>query len=564
MKHLKFFVCLFLAMGMILMFPASQASAQVKKPDCTPQPQAKPYPQDPIAMSTVQTVPNMEPRFVHKVQEDEAKAKLKKFGKRPNVIVFLLDDVGWGDIGCFGGGTAIGSPTPQMDTLAREGLRLTSTYAQPSCSPTRATIMTGRLPMRHGILTPPMYGDAGGLQGEITVAELLKKAGYVTQAVGKWHIGENTESQPQNVGFDDFYGFLSVSDMYTEWRDPYFYPEVVNHRERYSWACNQDFNHFLVHGIGPKGSQTTGELINVKEITIDVSKQLDDMWADYSVDFIKKQKGSDKPFFLYHGTRGCHFDNYPSDSVAGTTPAAYPYRDCISQMDAILGRLIQTLRETGQLENTLIFITSDNGPEMETWWDSGYTPFRGAKGSTWEGGMRVPGIAYWKGMIKAGRESDGLFDLADLFNTALTLANVDLTNTSNIPSTTYIDGIDQTSFLLSDTGLSNRKYVYYWLTNAFSGIRSGEYKYMLTGTYSEYLGDTWNAGGLSGALTRFAYSKLFNLYLDPKETRDFFIRKVVYEHYFKSAASAHLTSMTTYPAKVSISPLSTLPVETNN
>ncbi len=511
---------------------------------------AKLYAEDPIPPDTIQIAPNLEPRFVNKIQEEEAMQKLKKFGKKPNIIIFLMDDVGWGDPGCYGGGIAVGGPTPNMDSLAKGGLKLTSTYSQPSCSPTRAAIMTGRLPMRTGILYPPMYGDPGGLEGEITIAQLLKQAGYVTQAVGKWHIGENIPSQPQNVGFDDFYGFLSVSDMYTEWRDPYFYPEVVNHKERYQWACQQNFNHFLVHGVGPEPGKKYGRLECVKEIDIEVSSQLDDLWADYSVSFIKERANGDKPFFLYHGTRGCHFDNYPDDDWAGKSSAGYQYKDCMVQMDAILGRLVKVLEETGQLENTLIFVTSDNGPEMETWWDSGYTPFRGAKGSTWEGGMRVPGIVYWKGMIKPGRESDGLFDLMDLFNTSLALAGA----LNFIPGDRYIDGIDQTSFLLADEGLSNRKYVYYWLMSTFSAIRSGEYKMMAAATYSLPLQDMWNPGGFTGALTKFVYRKLFNLYMDPKETHDFFIRKAVYEHYFNSAVDAHMKTFQKYPPKKPLSP----------
>src|SRR4029453_13334018 len=126
-----------------------------------------------------------------------------------------MDDVGWGDFGCYGGGVAVGAPTPNIDRLAREGKLLTSCYSEPSwrpraaglsepaSTPSRASLMTGRVPMRHGLMRPPMYGEPGGLQGEVTIAQLLSDAGYVTQAVGKWHMGENTESQPQHVGFDD-------------------------------------------------------------------------------------------------------------------------------------------------------------------------------------------------------------------------------------------------------------------------------------------------------------------------------------------------------------------------
>src|SRR3954453_3908553 len=141
----------------------------------------------------------------------------------------------------------------------------------------------------------------GGLHGEITLPELLSAAGYVTQAVGKWHMGENVQSQPQNVGFDDFYGFLSVSDMYTEWRDPNFFPEIVYSEERTRWVENLPFNKCFVHATRGEDSE------NVEEVTIPVLSTLDDKWADYSLDFIRRQADGDAPWFLYHCTRGAHF-----------------------------------------------------------------------------------------------------------------------------------------------------------------------------------------------------------------------------------------------------------------
>jgi arylsulfatase len=177
---------------------------------------------DPIATPAASGAEHLEPAFAHLEQATAAKEKLaayvKRRGRLPNFLVFLMDDVGWGDFGCYGGGAAVGAPTPTFDQVAGQGLRLTSCYSEPTCSPSRATLLTGRLPRRHGLHRPPMYGEPGGLQGEVTVAQLLSACGYATQAVGKWHVGENEASQPQNVGFDDFYGFLSVSDMYTEWR----------------------------------------------------------------------------------------------------------------------------------------------------------------------------------------------------------------------------------------------------------------------------------------------------------------------------------------------------------
>src|SRR5258707_992470 len=247
-------------------------------------------------------------------------------------------------------------------------------------------------PPRRAFPPPPMYGDQGGLQGEIALPMLLSQAGYTTQAVGKWHLGENVDSQPQHVGYDDFYGFLSVSDMYTEWRDPHFFPEIVYSDARTEWIKNMPFNRCFVH------ARKGGVLSNVEEVTIPVLSQLDEKWCRYSIDFIQQQAKADKPWLLYHCTRGAHFDNYPHEKYLGKSPARHPYKDTMLELDDIMGRLVEALRQSGQLEDTLIFISSDNGPHMETWPDAAFTPFRCAKGSTWEGGVPVPGLMVWPGM----------------------------------------------------------------------------------------------------------------------------------------------------------------------
>lgn len=497
---------------------------------------------DPIAARAVQKAPHLEPVFVHPSQIEAAAQKIaaraNRRNRRPNFLVFLMDDVGWGDFGCYGGGIAVGAPTPNFDRAAREGLQLTSCYSEPSCSPSRATLLTGRIPNRHGLHRPPMYGEAGGLQGEVTLAELLSAAGYTTHAVGKWHVGENRESQPQNVGFDDFYGFLSVSDMYTEWRDPHFFPEVVYSDARTDWVKNMPFNRCFVHAT--RG----GETQNVEEVTIPVLSQLDDKWCAYSTDFIRRQAGAEKPWLLYHCTRGAHFDNYPHERFLGKSPAKHPYKDALIELDDILGRLVQTLRETGQLEDTVIFISSDNGPHMENWPDAAYTPFRCAKGSTWEGGVRVPGIFFWPGMIDAARQSDGLFNFSDIMPTFLGLAGEE----SRLPSDRYIDGIDQSSFLLAPDGLSNRKYHYYWLTETFSGARCGEYKMMVSGTSDDDSGAA-SPGGFTGVLEHYAYARLYNLYLDPKEQHNYLTRKLAYLEAFQHGMRSHLATFKRFPPK---------------
>ncbi|MGH2901711.1 MAG: sulfatase-like hydrolase/transferase, partial [Solirubrobacteraceae bacterium] len=282
--------------------------------------------------------------FAHPAQAAEAKRRLaeleRRTGRKPNILIVLMDDVGWGDFGCYGGGVMAGAPTPNIDRLARSGLLLTSCYSEPSCTPSRASLMTGRLPMRHGLLVPPMYGMPGGLSGEVTLAQLLSDAGYATQAVGKWHMGENLASQPQNTGFDDFFGFLSVSDMYTEWRDPYFFPEVVYSDERRRWVENQAFNKCWVH------ARKGGAPEVVEEVTIPVLSRLDDEWAAYSERFIERMSAERRPWFLYHCTRGAHFDNYPHEKFLGKSPSKHPYKDTIIEIDDIVGGLVRKLEAT--------------------------------------------------------------------------------------------------------------------------------------------------------------------------------------------------------------------------
>ena len=499
---------------------------------------------DPIASPTTPVSQSREPTFVHDEAVAEATSRLDAFraaGRRPNVLVVLMDDVGWGDFGCYGGGVAVGAPTPNIDALAVSGLLLTSCYSEPSCTPSRATLMTGRLPMRHGLQRPPMYGEPGGLQGEVTLPALLHEAGYVTQAVGKWHMGENRESQPQHVGFDDFYGFLSVSDMYSEWRDPSFFPEVVYSAARTDWIRNQPFNKCFVHAV--RG----GETEDVEEVMIPVLSELDERWVTYSEAFVRRMATEGTPWFLYHNTRGAHFDNYPNERFLGTSPARHPYKDTIVELDDVVGRLVAVLRETGQLEDTVVLVTSDNGPEMETWPDAAYTPFRCAKGSTWEGGVRVPMVVSWPSMIDPGQSSDGLFAFSDLLPTVLSLAG----EPSRIPDDRFIDGVDQSSFLLAPHSASNRKHHYYWLGSMFSALRVGEYKFMIA-SISDGGSDVLNPGGFTGVSQKYPYGRLYNLYLDPKETRSYLIRKLAYLDAFLGGIRGHLSTFAAYPGKTTV------------
>jgi arylsulfatase len=205
-----------------------------------------------------------------------------------------------------------------------------------------------------------------------------------------------------------------------------------------------------------------------------------------------------------------HTDNYANPKFKGISASKYAYKDAMCEVDLLIGRIVDSLEKANVLENTFIFVTSDNGPQMDGWPDSGYTPFRGAKGTTWEGGVRVPGIAYWKGMIKGSRESDDVFDLMDLFNTTLRLAGI----VDKIPADRYIDGIDQTSFLLHDQGQGNRECVFFWWETELMAVRMREYK-----MHRKFILPQSNLMHIDMSVVQSAGTApwLFNLYIDPKE-----------------------------------------------
>jgi len=507
-----YFLLFYLACAVIL------ATGQTNPRGATTGPTTAPgfnHPNQYIGMMPTVVATNMEPMMVRASQDQEAFAKLKtieaKTGKKPNILIFLLDDVGWMDPGFNGGGESVGNPTPNLDLIAHDGLILTSAYSTPSCTPTRATIMTGQTPLHHGLLRPPMYGEPGGLDGVITLPKILQELGYVTQGVGKWHMGENDASLPQNVGFDDYYGFLGVSDMYTEWRDMYFNPEIALSPLRFAMMEQSPFNHNNVHCTKEKGVE------NIYQIDLESIKNLDQDWAQYSDKFIRGMKDSDQPWFLYHATRACHFDNYPNDEYAGKSPARTVFSDGMVEIDDVFGKLIKALEETGQLDNTIIFFTSDNGPEAEIP-PHGRTPFRGSKGSSWEGGVRVPTFVYWKEMIRSGK-SDGLFDLADLFNTCISVAGMNSADLSKrIGTDRYVDGVDQTSFWLANAGQSNRYSRIYTLNQYFSAVRVDEFKAHITLELQEAIFPRGYTGGFSGAIvTNTGGATIVNLYTNPQE-----------------------------------------------
>jgi arylsulfatase A-like enzyme len=490
---------------------------------------------------------NFEPALLHPQQARAAQAKLdaiyKRTGKRPNILIFVVDDLGYGDVGAYGGGEALGAPTPHIDRLAREGLKLTSTYAQPSCTPTRAALNTGRLPVRSGLTSPKLLNDNADVSSELLAAKILSDAGYRTALSGKWHLGEKDGSRPWQVGFDEFTGFLGVANAYQEEHPSS--TDVANDPELLAQLRAMPGSRDLWSATKERGGKSLGQINWSNDAT------LDQKFATFSEDFIRRSVKSGKPFYLSHNFTKVHYFNQPSKAFVGRSATKDVYRDSVMEVDDIVGRLTKLLEDLKIADNTIVFFTSDNGPEEDSYPESGTTPFRGAKGTTLEGGVRVPGIFWWPGMIKPGRVSDGLFDMTDMFNTSLAVAGVDAGKV--VPADRYIDGIDQSAFLLADNGESAREAVFFWNVDLFSGIRWRYYK-MATSEIQIGSGNVRDMGGLDNAQVMTPLNSwMYNLYLDPKERKSVLIEKAWAPSYALGPLIAvHGATMAKYPPKAKI------------
>lgn len=492
----------------------------------------------------VRTSETMEPALSFPEQEKSAARKLAdlqaKTGKRPNIVWLLVDDMGWGDPGTYGGGAVLGAATPNMDELAANGLKLTSAYSQPTCTPTRSAILTGRLPVRTGLTRPILAGDKITVNpwvGEVSLPRLLSDAGYTTVLSGKWHVGEAEGMRPQDIGFDEFYGYYPAQKELSQAFDKRRYPDLALNPERLEMLRATGASEALIHGF--KGGDTK-EVEKVKSLE-DVA-EADRKLKEFTVARIAELAAAGKPFFLEHAFMKVHADNFASKAFEGKSASKYPYKDALVEVDAYVGEIVAALDKAGVLENTFIFLTSDNGPQMDSWPDSGYTPFRGAKASPWEGGVRVPGIAYWKGTIKGGRQSDELFDLMDLFNTSLALAGV----TDKIPTDRYIDGIDQSSFLVADDGQSKREKVYIWTERDLAAMRMYEYKIMVKVIEEQA---QWLNIDMTTSSDVGLAPWIFNLYIDPKEQYPVGHRMNAWMASLAAEMKAHAATFKKFPPK---------------
>lgn len=366
-------------------------------------------------------------------------ADAPRLPEKPNFVVIFIDDMGYGDIGPFG---ATKQRTPQLDRMAREGMKLTSFYAAPVCSVSRAQLLTGCYGAR--VSVPGVFFPAGknGLHPqEVTVAERLKERGYATQIVGKWHLGDQPEFLPTRQGFDHYLGIPYSNDM-------------------------------------QKAAKAGGKVVplvrdeKVEELMTDEQQStLVERYTNEAVGFIRASQ--DRPFFLYLPHNAVHTPIHPGAAFAGKS-ANGRFGDWVEEVDWSVGRVLETLRELKLDERTLVLFTSDNGPWLIRGADGGSAgPLRGGKGSTWEGGMREPTIAWWPGKIRAGTVNDTVAGTIDVLPTLVQLAG------GTVPAEPLIDGRDISPLLLTESKVATREAHFYFKGYALDAVRQGPWKLAL-------------------------------------------------------------------------------------
>jgi arylsulfatase A-like enzyme len=378
-------------------------------------------------------------------------APLARAAEQPNVVVIFADDMGYGDIGCYGHPTI---RTPNLDRMAAEGMKFTSFYsAAEVCTPSRAALLTGRLPLRSGMCSDTRRvlfpESAGGLPAsEVTLAEALKAKGYATACIGKWHLGHLPEYLPMKHGFDVFFGTPYVNDMDRvpdkgpKGRAAFFAPKI------------EYWNVPLMRGE------------KIVERPAD-QHTFTKRYTEEAVKFIRASK--DKPFFLYLPHNMPHVPLFASADFAGKSPRGL-YGDVIEELDWSVGEVLKALRDEKLDKKTLVVFTSDNGPWLQFGEHGGSAGLlRDGKGSTWEGGMRVPGIAWWPGTIPAGVTTQELAATMDIFVTAIKLAG------GEVPADRPIDGFDLTP-LLTGKGKSPRDTMFFYRGTKLFAIRHGPWK----------------------------------------------------------------------------------------
>ncbi len=440
--------------------------------------------------------------------------------KKPNIVMLMTDDTGWNDFGAYsGGGAALGHPTPNVDRIAKEGAYFTSWYGQASCTAGRASFITGRIPIRSALSIVVAPADENRILKETpTIAEFFKKNGYSTYFSGKWHLGDKPDAYPIEHGFDEMKNFAAYYAGVYAYNDTskWFHPWFPSYNPDYNKMYDDIVNLGEWEGVSGQPAK------KVSTITYDSLATFDIRQTDNAVGYVKDHAKSDTPFFMDVNFIKMHNPTNAAPEFRGKSHLG-DYSDSIMELDADIGRIMDEIR--ADAPNTIVIVTADNGAWLDAYPDAGTIPFRGEKGSPFEGGWRVPGIMWWPDHIPAGVRYDEMMSHIDCWATLAAMAGITPPPhdwVDNNGKGIYFDSIDNSAYIMGKSQHSARNSWIYIDGENFLGARADiggdpqepwvhiSWKYLYTAKDS-WLGSEANLGAIGA---------VYNLTMDPYEKYD--------------------------------------------
>lgn len=457
--------------------------------------------------------------------------------KKPNIIFFFWDNFAWGELGCYGGGVLRGAPTPRIDQFAAEGLRLLNFNVEAQCTPSRSALMTGRHPIRSGTQTVPLTGGPDGLtRWEITIAQALSDAGYVTGMWGKWHLGSDPEQRsPVDFGFDEAVWCPRTADEVL-WTMQSYFPQGTVTATPYA---GETLIPIEPEPIYSRKKGTKAEVIATYDAEFRAG--FDRKITEWAIDFMTRSKQADVPFYMYLPYTQVHIPPIPDPEFAGRTKRGN-FADLLIQMDVFTGMILDKLEELGLVEDTIVVWASDNGadpnfrmPAMDpdpvgSQWTGCSGPWRGGYFTSLEGSNRTPCIIRWPGKVPAGKVSNELVHLVDMFATLVLAAG------AKVPSDRHIDGMDMRDFLLGQAEESGRDTVLCLQGNRLQAVKWRQWKVHLF-QQDEFL-STWSP---------YNIPHLYNLEWDPREEHQVGFPHAWVAHPMAAAAGAFMKTLAMEP-----------------
>jgi arylsulfatase A-like enzyme len=431
--------------------------------------------------------------------------------QKPNVVFILADNVGYGDLGPYGGGELRGAPTPRIDELAHEGLRLTQFLVEPACTPSRAALLTGQYSIRNGLSLIIVSGSDATLPAHAyTMGDMFHELGYATAIYGKWHLGSEPQSLPTAHGFDEFYGIPPDLSWDT---CTYVDTAILTH------SVDAPYATLLAKGPHIVEATLGSPLHEVKPFTPEVRANIDYELVDKSVDFMQRQHAEGKPFFLYLPFSMGHVPNLPAKAFAGKSRIGN-YGDKMMEGDYHVGQILDALKTLGIEDNTIVMFASDNGPYGETTREFGNEgtpdmgnsgPFRGELGEASEGAIRTFAFIRWPGHVKPDTTSYAMFSIMDFFPTLARIVG------GKMPTDRPIDGVDQSDVLLGESAVGHRDNLLTFIGPQMVAARWKQWRTYFTDMHPTGIGPQRLPGIESSNGSMAGYPKAYNIEMDPHE-----------------------------------------------